>query len=88
MSLARVIVVLVSTLAVMLAVVILRTEATRMHRRTASLDERAVVLEQELREKELELSRRRSPTEIRSRVAELRVRGTAREVEPAGSKPR
>jgi len=65
--------VLASTLAVLLAVVVLRAEAARLHYATAQLERRVEALVQELREKDLELARLRNPALIRARIEELRL---------------
>ncbi len=75
MTLTRTIVLLAVALAVMLTVVIVRAETTRLHNRFAQLEFDARVLRQQLRERELELARLRDPALIRGRAADLRLAG-------------
>ncbi|MBN2445334.1 MAG: hypothetical protein JXO22_01315 [Phycisphaerae bacterium] len=72
MTLARTVVVLGGTLAVMLVVVVLRTETSRLHYQMSQLDREAAVLRQQLRERELELARLRNPARIRARALDMR----------------
>jgi cell division protein FtsB len=74
MTLLRMIFVLGATLAVMLAIVILRAEVTGLHYRISLLEQQAEVLVQQIREEELELQRLRNPALIRERARELRPR--------------
>lgn len=68
MTLGRTAALLTGALAVMLTVVVLRAETTRLHFELVRLERRAATLRQELREKELELARLRNPARIRDRV--------------------
>ncbi len=77
MTLTRMIVTLAGALAVMLTVVILRAECTRLHFDVSRLDKRGDGLIQQMREEELELARLRNPAVIRARVAEMRLAGQA-----------
>ena len=72
MTLTRTVVLLSGTLAVMLTVVILRTETTRLHYRLSQLDRQERALQQQLREKELELARLRNPALIRAQALKMR----------------
>ena len=88
MSMRRMVFGLGLALGTMLAVVIVRAETTRVHAELSGLDRRAEVLWQELRERELDLARLRSPALIRARVAEMRLQagpadGDVRGVAPA-----
>lgn len=65
--------ILATTFTAAMAVVILRAEAARVNYELSRLDQRARVLQQELREKELELARLDSPAVIRAKLAELRL---------------
>jgi len=71
MTLARMIVILLGALLLMLAVVVLRAETTRLHYQLSQIDQQADLLWQELREEELELQRLRNPAVLRARVAEM-----------------
>lgn len=73
---------LTATLVVLLTVVVLRTETTRLHYELSDLDYRADILTLEIREKELELARLRSPARIRVRAEDLRLSGAG----PSGVK--
>jgi hypothetical protein len=73
MTLWRTIVFLGVLAAVMLTVVVLRAETTRLNYRLSELDREAEGIRQQLREKELELARRRHPMLIRSRALEMRL---------------
>ena len=83
MSLKWLIPVLVAALVGMMAVVLLRAEVTRRHYELSQLDRQADVLRQELREKQLELARLRSPAVIRAKLAALRLREDSGGVPPA-----
>lgn len=77
MSLIRMVVILGGALVVMLAVVALRAETTRLHFEISELDQRAAGLMREIGEKELELARLRNPARIRAKAEELRLQGLA-----------
>lgn len=68
MTLFRTIVVLIAALVVMLTVVILRAETTRLHYAISQQERRAAELRQSLRTAELELARLRNPILIRKKV--------------------
>ena len=89
MTLTRMVCILAGALAIMLAVVILRAERTRLDYDVSQLDRRADGLVQQLRAEELELARLKHPALIRARVAEMRL-GTAPETpdKSAKKKPR
>jgi hypothetical protein len=72
-SLRRIVFILVSGLAVMLAVVLLRVETTRLHYRISLCDQRCEEQRHELRALELHLARVRDPSAIRNRLLNLRV---------------
>jgi len=76
MSIPRLATILLGALLVMLAVVVLRTQTARIEHQTSVLDRQAVRLWQELRSREMELARLRSPVLIRARVAEAEVSGS------------
>jgi len=82
MPLRWLILVLVTVLVAMMVVVFLRAEKARLHYELSQLDQRAQVLCQELRERELELARLRNPAVIRARLAEWRLRNGSGEVTP------
>jgi hypothetical protein len=67
------IVVLASVLAGMMAVVMVRAQATSLHYRLSRLDRKTAALEQELREKELELARLHNPALIHAKLEALRT---------------
>jgi hypothetical protein len=73
MKLTRMICILAGALAVMLTVVVLRAESTRLHFERARLDARAAGLWQQLREYEIELARLRNPEETRERIRNMRA---------------
>jgi hypothetical protein len=73
MTLTRMICLFAGTLAVMLAVVILRAETTRLHYVISDLDRQDDVLRQELRKEELALERARNPATLLERVNRLRL---------------
>ncbi|MGE0480710.1 MAG: hypothetical protein AB7Q17_09585 [Phycisphaerae bacterium] len=83
MTLTRTVVALALLLVVMVTVVILRAETTRLGHDIAQLDARADTLVDQIREQELELTRLRNPELIRARVGELRLRGEAAPSKPA-----
>ena len=86
MTLFRTITILVGGLALLLLVVILRAETTRLHYAISKCERDADGLRQELVEAELELARLRNPTRIRQRM-ELAVDQFADEPAPAAEKP-
>jgi hypothetical protein len=73
MTLKRLVIVLGSTLAAMLAVVVLRAENRRLHYLISRSDARDEALTTEIREKELELARLTNPHKIRERAATSRL---------------
>jgi hypothetical protein len=81
MTLTRIIVLVVGVLAVMLAVVILRAETTRIHYQVSNLERRDDVLRQQLLRERLALQRARSPVALLNRVEEARLS------EPDGDAP-
>lgn len=86
LSLRRIIAVLGAALAVMLGVIRLRAEATRLNYELSEQERRAAVLLDELREQGLELARLRNPAMIRARLVELRL-GPQPEAPPTGRQP-
>lgn len=68
MTLFRIIAVLAGGLVLLLFVVILRAETTRLHYAIAQCERRADEVRQELLEAELELARLRNPTRIRQQM--------------------
>ncbi len=70
MSLFRTIVILVGGLALMLVVVILRAETTRLHYEISQCERAYDATAQQLHEKEMELARLRNPMLVRERVKE------------------
>lgn len=74
MTLTRIVVVLAGTLLVLLTCVVLRADAASMNDRLAALESEAGELWQELRAKELELARLRTPSVIRERVSSQRMK--------------
>jgi hypothetical protein len=74
MTLFRMIVILVGGLVLLLAVVILRAETTRLHYEISKCERSADGLRQQLVEKELELARLRNPARIRQRVEQAVTR--------------
>ena len=73
MSIARLTLVLLSTLLVMLAVVVLRSERTRLQFETSQCDREAEALRQEVRERELELARLSNPGLLRQRLMDMKL---------------
>ncbi|MFQ5805001.1 MAG: hypothetical protein ACE5I3_00975 [Phycisphaerae bacterium] len=86
MPLKRLMLVLATVLTALMAVVLLRADATRLHYQFSQLGERAEVLQQELREKELELARLRNPAVMRAKLAELRLPGVFTDVQTPGAR--
>jgi hypothetical protein len=68
MTLFRMMVVLAGGLVLLLAVVIVRAETTRLHYEVARCERAADELQQQLVEAELELARLRNPTRIKQRM--------------------
>ncbi len=83
MSVVRLVLILTAALAVLLTIVTLRAEATRLDFHTSEVERRTQARMREIREQELELARLRNPSTIRERVAELRLSGTAEGAAPA-----
>jgi hypothetical protein len=75
MTLTRIIVVLVGALAIMMAVITLRSESTRQQFEISELERREDVLRQEFRREELALQRVRNPAELLERVQKIRLSG-------------
>lgn len=73
MSLIRLAVVLLAAIALMLSVVVVRTQTTRVERRTSEVDRDIALLRRLIREKELDLARLTSPAVIRDRWIDVRV---------------
>ena len=86
MTLPRVIVVLVGGLALLLLVVILRAETTRLHHAIARCERDADDIRQQVVEAELEMARLRNPTRIRQRM-EQAVGPVIEEPAPAPAAP-
>jgi len=90
MTLARMIVLFLGGLAILLAVVVLRAETTRLHYELSELDRRDDGLRQELRRELLALQRARNPATLLERVKDMRLgelptapgRGPARSKQP------
>ncbi len=72
MSIPRLILVMLSALGVMLTLVILRTETVRFQYKTAKAERECDSLEQDIRERELELARIGNPVALRERLIDLR----------------
>ena len=87
MTLLRVIVVLVGGLALVLLVVILRAETTRLHYAIARCERDADDIRQQVVEAELELARLRNPTRIRQRM-EQAVGPAMEDAAPAPAPPK
>lgn len=89
MTLFRMIVVLIGALAVLLCVVILRAETTRLHYEISQCERRVEACCQRLREAELELARLRNPMMIRDRVKDAveLLQDQRAATEAAGSRP-
>lgn len=68
MTLFRIIVILAAGLVMMLFVVILRAETTRLHYEISQRERQAGEYRQQLREAQLELARLRNPMLIRKKV--------------------
>ncbi|MBI5863793.1 MAG: hypothetical protein HZB38_04660 [Planctomycetes bacterium] len=89
MSIQRLVLVLVSTMAVMLTVVVLRSERTRLQFKASEYDRETDSVLQELRERELELARLSNPLLIRERLSQMRLEEPEKQAEkkPAKRKP-
>lgn len=70
MTLFRILVVLAGALVLLLTVVILRAETTRLHYEVSGCEREAEALQQQLLEAELELARLRNPVRLRQRMQE------------------
>lgn len=84
MSIPRLILVMLSTLSVMLTLVILRTERVRLQFHTVKIERECDHLDQDIRERQLELARIGNPTVLRERLLDLKGPGPA---EPAKKEP-
>ncbi|HOO16355.1 MAG: hypothetical protein KBH81_12075 [Phycisphaerae bacterium] len=73
MTLTRIIVVLVGALAVMMTVIILRSESTRQQYEISVLEGREDVLRQEFNREQLALQRLRNPADLLERVQKIRL---------------
>lgn len=73
MSIARLTLVLLSALLVMLAVVVLRSERTRLQFETSQCDRESEALRQEVRERELEFARLSNPGLLRQRLMDMKI---------------
>ena len=82
-SIARLTLVLLSALLVMLTVVVLRSERTRLQFEISETDRDAETLRLEVRERELELARLSNPGVIRQRLLEMRIEQSAGRGNPA-----
>ena len=71
MNLTRIMGVLATALVIMLAVVVLRAETTRIHYEISELERRDDVLRQELRREKLAWQQARNPTELLERVKSI-----------------
>ena len=77
MSLTRMICLFLGALIIMLAVVILRAETTRLHHGISQLDRRDDVLRQKIRVEQIALHRERSPAELLERVRQMAAQPNA-----------
>jgi len=75
MTLKRMIVMFAGALLVMLIVIVLRAETTRIHYEISDFDRRIDVLRQELRNERIALQRARNPAELLERVKSIRAAG-------------
>lgn len=73
MTLTRMIGLFAGALMVMLTVVVLRAETTRVHYEISLLDRRDDVLRQELRKEQVALQRARNPAALLERVKDMRL---------------
>ncbi len=83
MNTRRAVLILGAALPLLAGVVLLRAETARLNYLLARLDQRAMLLRDELRDSRLELARLSNPQRIRERVLELRSSAAA--VTPANS---
>jgi hypothetical protein len=91
MTLTRMVGVFLGALAIMLAVVILRAETTRLHYVISEIDRREDALRQELRKEQLALERARNPAALLERVSRLRLaepEGETRKPAPPKKRPK
>lgn len=92
MTLTRMIGLLVGALTLMLLVVVLRAETTRLHYEISELDRREDVLRQELRTEQLALQRAQNPALLLERVKQMRLAEPGKDSkdskEPKRSQPR
>lgn len=90
MSIARLILVLVSALSVMLTLVVLRTETVRFRYAIANTERDCELLEQDIREGQLDLARLGNPSALRERLIDLKGLGLATPAKPesAPEKPK
>jgi hypothetical protein len=92
MTLTRMIGLLVGALTLMLLVVMLRAETTRLHYEISELDRREDVLRQELRTEQLVLQRAQNPALLLERVKQMRLAEPGKDSkdskEPKRSQPR
>lgn len=77
MTLTRMICLFLGALVIMLAVVILRAETTRLHHGISQLDQRDDVLRQKIRAEQIALHRERSPAELLERVRQMTAQPNA-----------
>lgn len=73
MSLIRLAVLLLASVILMLSVVVIRTETTRVQRRISETDREIALLRRLIREKELDLARLTSPELIRDQWLDIEV---------------
>lgn len=86
MTLTRTIVTLITALLVMLTVVVLRAETTRLQFESSRFDRDAEILLAQFREQQLELARLRNPVLIRDRAADMRLSGKSEPADSPGTK--
>lgn len=77
MTLPRMILILSGALVVLLTVVVLRTETTRLHADIARVEREARELQRQVHAAEVELARLRNPMLLRERVREALARWAA-----------
>ena len=90
MTLRRMIALFVGALVVMLAVVVLRAETTRVHYEISKLDQRSDALRLELLWERSALQRARNPANLLERVKDMRLmetEGEARPPRPSTNRP-
>lgn len=78
MTLTRIVILLALALIVMLTVVVLRAETTRVHYEISALERRDAALRQQVRHEELCLHRARSPAALLRRLREIEGDAPAR----------